>query len=108
MNSGVPIITIKLGDGKGLRMDTKNSKPMCFEIIGCGRQDNCKVLALSRATGKPCWEAVSAFDDYRSALNVCSDCIVSVLNQKQALSMNEIDEIMNNTSVNPEDQNPGF
>ena len=80
--------------GKGLRMDTKNSKPMCWEIIGCGRQDNCKVLAISKTTGKPGWEAVSAFDDYRSALNVCSDCIVSVLNGKQALSVKEIDEIM--------------
>ena len=76
-------------------MDTKDTKPMCWEIIGCGREENCKVLALAKATGKPCWEAVNAFVDYRSAMNVCNDCIVSGLNGKQVLSMNEVDEIMN-------------
>ena len=95
MFSGAPIATLSRGTVKGLGMDTKNSKPMCWEIIGCGRQDSCKVVAISKATGKPCWEAVRAFDDYRSALNVCNDCIVAVLNGKQSLSMNEIDEIMN-------------
>lgn len=76
-------------------MDTKDSKPMCWEIIGCGRQESCKVLAIAKSTGKPCWEAVRSFADYRSAMNVCNDCIVAVLNGKQVLSMNEIDEIMN-------------
>ena len=75
-------------------MDTKNSKPMCWEIIGCGRQDDCKVLKQANAAGKPCWEVVAAFDDYRSSMNVCGDCIVSVLNRQQTLSMNEIDDIM--------------
>ena len=75
-------------------MDSVQSKPVCWEIIGCGRQDECKVLKLAESSGKPCWEAVTAFDDYRSTLNVCGDCIVSVLNKHRSLSMNEIDDIM--------------
>jgi len=62
-------------------MDSKQSKPMCWEITGCGRQDGCNVLQLAKSSGKPCWEVVGTFDDYRTALNVCGDCIVSVLNK---------------------------
>lgn len=75
-------------------MDSVQNKPVCWEIIGCGRQNECRVLKLAESTGKPCWEVVAAFDDYRTAMNVCEDCIVSVLNQHQLLSMTEIDDIM--------------
>ncbi len=56
---------------------------MCWEITGCGRQNDCKVWQLAKSNGKPCWEVVSSFDDYRTALNVCGDCIVSVLTNGQ-------------------------
>jgi hypothetical protein len=83
-------------------MDSKQSKPMCWEITGCGRQDGCKVLKLAKSSGKPCWEVVVAFDDYRSALNVCGDCIVSVLNNRQqSLSTDEINDFMQNKAGCP-------
>lgn len=74
-------------------MDIKKSKPMCWEITGCGRTDSCKVLALAKSTGQPCWEAVIDFHDYRSALNVCGDCVVSVLSKEHSLTQEEINDI---------------
>ena len=66
---------------------------MCWEITGCGRQDSCKILKLAKASGKQCWDVVVAFDDYRSAMNVCGDCIVTVLSRQQSLSIDEIDDL---------------
>ena len=66
---------------------------MCWEMTGCGRQDACKVLALAKLEGKPCWEVVEAFDDYRSALNVCGDCVVSVLGRQYSLNMARLNEL---------------
>lgn len=66
---------------------------MCWEITGCGRQVGCKILALARTEDKPCWEVVGSFDDYRSALNVCGDCIVAVLSCHPPLSPAEVDEL---------------
>jgi hypothetical protein len=74
-------------------MDSKHSKTMCWEITGCGSQDTCKILELAKASGKQCWDVVGAFDDYRSALNVCGDCIVSVLSRQKSLSAGEINDL---------------
>lgn len=87
-------------------MDLKQSKPMCWEITGCGREDGCKVLHLAKSSGKPCWEVVGTFDDYRSALNVCGDCIVSVLSQHHSLSVADIKD--NKTGNNSHHTCPGM
>jgi hypothetical protein len=69
--------------------------PRCWEVIGCGKQGQCQVWKMALAGGKPCWEVVGSFDDYRSALNVCSDCLVFVLYQEQpSLTKDEIAAIM--------------
>jgi hypothetical protein len=58
---------------------------------------------LAQAGGKPCWEVVGSFDDYRNALNVCGDCLVFVLHQSQSvLSHTEIAAIMAAKAKNPE------
>ncbi len=74
-------------------MDSEYSKTMCWEITGCGRQADCKIFQLAKASGKQCWDVVGAFDDYRSALNVCGDCIVTVLSGQHSLSTDEISEL---------------
>jgi hypothetical protein len=77
----------------------------CWEVIGCGKQVQCQVWKMAQAGGKPCWEVVSSFDDYRNALNVCGDCLVFVLHQNQSvLSPAEIDDIMAAKAKNPEKQ----
>lgn len=76
-------------------MSKIQSVPKCWEVIGCGKQGRCQVWKMAVAGAKPCWEVVGSFDDYRSALNVCGDCLVYVLYQdKQILTPNEIAEIM--------------
>ncbi|MBU0908088.1 MAG: hypothetical protein KKA54_00815 [Proteobacteria bacterium] len=48
----------------------------------------------------PCWEIASKLDDYRTALNVCSDCIVYLSHHKNSiLSPKEIDEILKQKGV---------
>ncbi len=76
-------------------MGKVQSVPKCWEVIGCGKQGQCQVWKLAVAGGKPCWEVVGSFDDYRSALNVCGDCLVYVLNLGlPVLTQSEIDHIM--------------
>lgn len=75
-------------------MDAKQSRLRCWEITGCGRKDGCKVLDLAQSSGKECWEVVAAFDDFRSALNVCGDCVVVVYNRQHFPHMVDINEPM--------------
>jgi len=49
----------------------------CWEIIGCDNSECC-VARNSIGDGRPCWEVASELNDYRSALNVCKDCLVYV------------------------------
>ncbi|MDF1578771.1 MAG: hypothetical protein RQ753_09790 [Desulfurivibrionaceae bacterium] len=78
-------------------MDLTQGKPMCWEITGCGRQNDCKVLQLAKSIGRPCWEVVGNFDDYRTTMNVCGDCIVSVLNNGQRpLGGDAVDDFIRN------------
>jgi len=76
----------------------------CWEIIGCGKQGHCQVWKMAQAAHKPCWEVVGSFDDYRSALNVCGDCLVFVIHQAQpgVLSQSEISEILAAKAKNPQ------
>ena len=66
----------------------------CWQITRCGNEDSC--LAWKQGLeSRPCWEVAQELDDYRSALNVCKDCIVFVTKVKSAaLSENEFQEIM--------------
>lgn len=64
----------------------------CWEIIKCDRSANCPV---SRQEDLPCWEIAKELDDYRSALNICKDCIVFVSRQSDSvLSEEDIQNIM--------------
>ena len=71
-------------------MDSKKSRQKCWEITGCGHQGACKVLKLAMDSNKPCWEVVTTFDDYRSAMNVCGDCVVSVFYRGPVSDLNEL------------------
>lgn len=86
-------------------MEMGRRLPRCWEVIGCGKQAQCPVWKMAQAGGKPCWEVVGSFDDYRSALNVCGDCLVFVLHQSQSvLSPAEIADIMAAKAKKPESQ----
>ena len=78
-----------------------NVETSCWEITGCNKKDNCVVHKQSLLSGRPCWEVVSSFDDYRNALNVCGDCIVYVMKQtSDILSASQIEEIMAKKGAN--------
>lgn len=66
----------------------------CWQITSCGSEDNC--LAWKQGLeSRPCWEVAQELDDYRSALNVCKDCIVFISKENSAaLSKEEVWEIM--------------
>ena len=66
----------------------------CWQITHCGSEGSC--LAGKQGPEKrPCWEVARELDDYRSALNVCNDCIVLISKEKNAvLSETEVQEIM--------------
>ncbi|NTV14866.1 MAG: hypothetical protein HGA96_13200 [Desulfobulbaceae bacterium] len=86
-------------------MEKGQRAPRCWEIIGCGKQGHCQVWKMSQTADKPCWDVVGSFDDYRSALNVCGDCLVFVLHQgKPALSPAEIVDILAAKAKNPKGQ----
>jgi hypothetical protein len=64
----------------------------CWEIIQCDRSADCPA---SRHGDIPCWEMAKELDDYRSALNICKDCIVFVSRQRDSvLSEEDIQNIM--------------
>ena len=55
--------------------------------------EECKGKGLQ---GIPCWEMASKSDDFRSAFNICDDCIVFLLNTATTfLSEKEIRSIGN-------------
>jgi hypothetical protein len=64
----------------------------CWKITNCRRNECC----LMQYEGEQqCWEFASELDDYRSAMNVCEDCIVFVTKQNDSvLSETEIAQIM--------------
>ena len=66
----------------------------CWQITQCGSEESC--LAWRQGLeDRPCWEVAQELDDYRSALNVCKDCIVFVSKENTAaLSEEEVREIL--------------
>jgi hypothetical protein len=68
----------------------------CWEITGCAAREHCRA-ARPEEGGRPCWELAGEVDDYRSALNVCKDCIVYVCKHRNsAMSEEEIRRIVFN------------
>lgn len=66
----------------------------CWEITNCGEEKNCPV-GRQQGPPRPCWEIARDLDDYRTALNVCKDCIVFLIKQgKSLLSEQEFQEIL--------------
>ena len=69
-------------------------KRHCWQITRCGSEDNCLAWKQGREH-RPCWDVVQELNDYRSALNVCNDCIVFISKEPNAaLSEAEVREIM--------------
>lgn len=66
----------------------------CWQITRCGKEDNCLAWKQGREN-RPCWKVARKLDDYRSALDVCKDCIVFIAKRSStALSEEEIREIV--------------
>ena len=64
----------------------------CWEIMNCDKSQKC--LAKTRPE-TPCWEIARKKSDYRYVLQVCVDCIVHILKEKNtALCKNEIQAII--------------
>ncbi len=59
-----------------------NGEWPCWEIMKCEGSDNCPA---KQNPDKPCWEIASTINDYRSAFNVCKDCIVYLLKQEDTI-----------------------
>ena len=45
----------------------------CWEISHCKQSEECPARANPN---KPCWEIAAEMPDYRSAFNICNDCLV--------------------------------
>lgn len=68
----------------------------CWKIIGCVNE-NCPARNQSNRT---CWEIASELDDYRTAMNICRDCLVYLAKNKNSiLSETEISEILTRKGV---------
>lgn len=77
-------------------MTSKSDLP-CWEIMRCENPSNC--LAYKTPT-TPCWEIVRGLDDYRTAFNVCRDCIVYLLKQENVtLPSQEVEIILQTRGV---------
>ena len=86
-------VEVPLSEAKVVSVSSQYS---CWEIMQCGNQ-RCAARIQRNA---PCWEIASQLDDYRTALNVCSDCIVYLSHHKNSiLSAKEIDEILKQKGV---------
>lgn len=73
---------------------TKQDEWHCWQITLCGNKDSC--LAWKQGLeSRPCWEVAQELDDYRSALNVCKDCIVFISKENTpVLGEKEVQEIL--------------
>jgi len=66
----------------------------CWQITHCGCGEKCSTRQLER-DARPCWEVAQELDDYRSALNVCKDCIVFISkHNRTALTEQEVHDIL--------------
>ncbi len=63
----------------------------CWEIMQCENSSNCPAR---KNPEKNCWEIASELDDFRNASNICRDCIVHLLKLGNALSNQEMKNIV--------------
>lgn len=76
---------------------TPNSDLPCWEIMKCKSTESCPARQES---GKSCWDIARELDDYRSAFNICQDCIVYMLkNGNSVLSEKEVKSIVKKKQV---------
>ncbi|OGR06219.1 MAG: hypothetical protein A2511_03780 [Deltaproteobacteria bacterium RIFOXYD12_FULL_50_9] len=69
----------------------------CWEIMRCENPASC---LAHKTPDIPCWEIVRGLDDYRSAFNVCRDCIVYIIKQENVtLPSQEIEVILQTRGV---------
>ena len=69
-----------------------NGEWPCWEIMKCQGTDNCPAKNDPQT---PCWEIAQKLEDYRSAFNICKDCLVYLLKQDdKVFTEHEIQVIM--------------
>lgn len=54
----------------------------CWKIMGCDPAQKCPAKSEPE---KPCWEIAGALNDYRSVMNICTDCIVYMLKAENSV-----------------------
>ena len=65
----------------------------CLKIMNCDTEQECPAKSRPEI---PCWEIASELNDYRTAMDICQDCIVHILKtEDSALSIEEMQTIMN-------------
>jgi len=65
----------------------------CWKIMNCDTAQECPAKSRPEI---PCWEIASELNDYRTAMDICQDCIVHILKtEDSALSIEEMQTIMN-------------
>ena len=68
----------------------------CWKIMQCNNEE----CSARKHDDKPCWMLARELEDYRTALNVCSDCLVYLSRQNNTiLSQDEIKEILRKKGV---------
>ena len=69
----------------------------CWEIMKCEGTESCPAR---KSQDTPCWEIARDLDDYRSAFNICNDCLVYMLkHENSVLSQQEIQTIIEKKGV---------
>ena len=64
----------------------------CWEITGCSKKDNCPAGINS---AQKCWDIARQMDNFKSAMNVCEDCLVYLTQQQNSiLSKGDVEEIL--------------
>jgi len=72
-------------------MDEKNQLA-CWEITQCKKSAGCPAR---KHPERLCWEIAQELSDYRSAFNVCKDCIVYLSkNKNSSLTEEDVREIL--------------
>lgn len=65
----------------------------CWAIMQCDDMEDCP--AGRQAEDPNCWEIASEFEDFRSAFNICKDCVVYLVkHERQAFTEQELENIM--------------
>lgn len=67
----------------------------CWNITKCDNEE-----CSARQENSKCWEIARDLEDYRTALNVCADCLVFLSQHRNTiLSEDEIDAILEKKGV---------